>query len=103
MTEKLKTVHPGEVLLEEFLKPMELSQNRLALEIGVPSRRINEIVLGVRRITADTALRMARYFGNSPQFWLGLQMDYDLDVTVDALASRIEREVRVHTPMVKVA
>jgi addiction module HigA family antidote len=103
MTEKLKTVHPGEVLLEEFLKPMELSQNRLALEIGVPPRRINEIVLGVRRITADTALRMARYFGNSPQFWLGLQMDYDLDVTVDALASRIEREVRVHTPMVKVA
>lgn len=103
MTEKLKTVHPGEVLLEEFLKPMELSQNRLALEIGVPPRRINEIVLGVRRITADTALRLARYFGNSPQFWLGLQMDYDLDMTADALASRIEREVRVHAPMLKTA
>jgi len=103
MTEKLKSVHPGEVLLEEFLKPMELSQNRLALEIGVPPRRINEIVLGVRRITADTALRMARYFGNSPQFWLGLQMDYDLDVTADNLASRIEREVRVHAPMLKTA
>jgi len=101
MTEKLKPVHPGEVLLEEFLKPMELSQNRLALEIGVPPRRINEIVLGERRITADTALRLARYFGNSPQFWLGLQMDYDLDVTADALASRIEREVRAHAPMMK--
>jgi len=103
MTEKLKPVHPGEVLLEEFLKPMELSQNRLALGIGVPPRRINEIVLGERRITADTALRLARYFGNSPQFWLGLQMDYDLDVTADTLASRIEREVRAHAPMMKVA
>ena len=66
-------VHPGEVMLEEFLKPMGLSQNRLALDIGVPPRRINEIVLGKRSITADTALRLARYFGNSPQFWLGLQ------------------------------
>jgi len=92
--EKLKPVHPGEVLLEEFLKPMSLSQNRVALDIGVPARRINEIVLGKRRITADTALRLARYFGTSPQFWLGLQMDYDLDVTVDAMADRLEREVR---------
>ncbi len=66
--EKLKPVHPGEVLLEEFLKPMGLSQNRLALDVGVPARRINEIVLGKRRITADTALRLARYFGTSPQF-----------------------------------
>ncbi len=81
--EKRKPVRPGEVLLEEFLKPMELSQNRLALDIGVPARRINEIVLGKRRVTADTALRLARYFGMSPQFWLGLQIDYDLDVTVD--------------------
>lgn len=103
MTEKLKPVHPGEILLEEFLKPMELSQNRLALEIGVPPRRINEIVLGERRITADTALRLARYFANSPQFWLGLQMDYDLDVAADTLKSRIEREVRAHAPRVKVA
>ena len=103
MTEKLKPVHPGEVLLEEFLKPMALSQNCLALEIGVPPRRINEIVLGERRITADTSLRLARYFGNSPQFWLGLQMDYDLDVTADTLASRIDREVRVRAPMVKMA
>lgn len=97
MTEdKLKPIHPGEILLEEFLKPMSLSQNRLALSIGVPARRINEVVLGKRRITADTALRLARYFGNSPQFWLGLQMDYDLDVAEDALSDRIEREVRPH-------
>jgi len=72
-------------LLEEFLKPMGLSQNRLALDIGVPPRRINEIVLGKRSITADTALRLARYFGNSPQFWLGLQRDYDLDIAEDIL------------------
>jgi len=92
--EKLEPIHPGEVLLEEFLNPMGLSQNRVALDIGVPARRINEIVLGKRRVTADTALRLARYFGNSPQFWLGLQMDYDLDVTEDAIAERLEREVR---------
>ena len=82
MTKKLAPVHPGEVLQEEFLKPMGLSQNRLALDIHVPTRRINEIVLGKRRITADTALRLARYFGNSPEFWLGLQTDYDLDIRV---------------------
>lgn len=73
---------------------MGLSQNRLALDIGVPARRINEIVLGKRRITADTALRPARYFGTSPQFWLGLQMDYDLDVAADTMGSRLDREVR---------
>jgi addiction module HigA family antidote len=92
--EKLKPIHPGEILLEEFLNPMELSQNHLALRIGVPARRINEIVLGKRGITADTALRLGRYFGMSPQFWLGLQMDYDLDVTSDRLAERLEQEVR---------
>ena len=95
--DKLKPIHPGEVLLEEFLKPMGLSQNRLALDIRVPARRINEIVHGKRRVTADTALRLARYFDMSPQFWLGLQMDYDLDVTADALANRLEREVHVYT------
>lgn len=94
MDEKLNPVHPGEVLLEEFLKPMGLSQNRLSLEIGVHPRRINEIVLGKRRITADTALRLARYFGTSPQFWMGLQSDYDLDVAADALGNRLEVEVR---------
>ncbi len=75
--------------MEEFLKPMVLSQNRLANDLGVPPRRINEIVLGKRRVTADTALRLARYFGMSPQFWLGLQMDYDLDVATDHLAPRL--------------
>ena len=94
VTKTLPPVHPGEVLLEEFLKPMELSQNRLALEMGVPPRRVNEIVLGKRGISADTALRLARYFGMSPQFWLGLQMDYDLDVAEDELRDRLKKEVR---------
>ena len=98
MTEKkLHPVHPGEVLLEEFLKPMGLSQNRLAVDIGVPPRRINEIVLEKRRITADTALRLARYFGTTPQFWLGLQTDYDLDTANKTLGSRLEREVKIRS------
>lgn len=96
MNSKLAPVHPGEVLLEEFLKPMGLSQNRLALKIGVPARRINEIILGKRRITADTALRLAHYFGTTAKFWLGLQTDYDLDVTADELGERIEREVTAY-------
>jgi len=91
MHEKLAPIHPGEVLQEEFLKPMGLSQNRLGRCIGVPPRRINEIVLGKRRITADTALRLARFFGNSPRFWLNLQSSYDLDVAADALGDRLER------------
>ncbi|MDK1028036.1 MAG: HigA family addiction module antitoxin [Anaerolineae bacterium] len=94
MVEKLSPIHPGEVLLEEFIKPMNLSQNRVAIEIGVDVRRINAIVLGKRSVTADTALRLARFFGNSPQFWLGLQSQYDLDVAADALGERLEREVR---------
>ena len=93
MTEKLAPIHPGEVLLEEFLKPMNLSQNQLALAMRVPARRINEIVHGKRRMPADTALRLARYFGVSPRFWLGLQMDYDLDVAEDEVSERIKREV----------
>ena len=93
MTNKLSPIHPGEVLLEEFIKPMNLSQNRLAIDIGVDARRINEIVLGKRSVTADTALRLARFFGNSPQFWLRLQNQYDLDVTEDHLGKRLEREV----------
>ena len=93
---KMKPVHPGEILLEEFLKPMTLSQNRLALDISVPPRRINEIVLGKRRITADTALRLGRYFGMSAQFWLGLQMDYDLDVEDDRLSKRLDHEVHAY-------
>jgi addiction module HigA family antidote len=94
MIEKLHPVHPGEVLLEEFIKPLKLSQNRLAIEIGVDARRINEITLRTRSITADTALRLARYFGVSPQFWLGLQAEYDLDVAMDILGNRLDREVR---------
>jgi addiction module HigA family antidote len=94
MTDKLFPIHPGEVLLEEFIKPMNLSQNHLAINIGVDARHINEIVLGKRSITADTALRLARFFGNSPQLWMGLQAQYDLDVAEDALGTRLDREVR---------
>ena len=90
----LNPIHPGEVLFEEFLSPMNLSQNRLALALGVPARRINEIVLGKRSISANTALRLARYFGNSAQFWMGLQMDYDLDVARIAVGDEIEKVVR---------
>jgi addiction module HigA family antidote len=96
--EKMTPLHPGEILLEEFLKPLGLSQNRLALDIRVPARRINEIVLGKRRITADTALRLARYFNMSPQFWLGLQIDYDLDLTEDSLGDRLEKEIQQYSP-----
>ena len=94
--EKLQPVHPGEVLMEEFLKPMNLSQNQLALALRVPARRINEIVQHKRSITPDTALRLARYFNMSPQFWLGLQMDYDLNVAEDELGERLSREVAVY-------
>ncbi len=93
---RIPPVHPGEILMEEFLKPMGLSQNRLANDLGVPPRRINEIVQGKRRITADTALRLAHYFDMSPQFWLGLQMDYDLDVEEDRLSARLA-EVKVYS------
>jgi addiction module HigA family antidote len=90
---ELDPIHPGEILLEEFLKPMGLSQNRLARDIGVSPRRINEIVLGKRALTADTALRLARYFKMSAKFWLGLQMDYELDMETDRLGKRLDREV----------
>ena len=91
---KLQNVHPGEILLEEFLKPMEISQNRLARDIGVPSRRINEIVHSKRAVSADTALRLARYFGTSEGFWMGLQTDFDLEEARDRLGDRLDREVR---------
>lgn len=97
MKKKLHPVHPGEVLLEEFLKPMDISQNSLALNVGVPARRINEIVLGKRGVTADTALRLARFFGTSAEFWLGLQAQYDLDVTAEKLGERLEQEVQIYT------
>ena len=95
---KMPLLHPGEILLEEFLKPMGLSQNRLALDIRVPARRINEIVQGKRRITADTALRLAKYFSMSARFWLGLQADYDLDVAEDLLSDRLDKEIQVYNP-----
>ncbi len=91
---KISPIHPGEILLEEFLKPMNLSQNRLALDIRVPARRIKEIVLWKRRITADTALRLARYFNMTAQFLLGLQMDYDLDITEDELSDELKRDIK---------
>ena len=92
---KLPPIHPGEILIEEFLKPMGISQYRLAKDISVPPRRINEIVHGKRSISADTALRLGRFFGISPQFWLNLQTRFDLEVTEDRLAERLEKEVQV--------
>ena len=86
-------VHPGEILLAEFLEPLGLSQYRLAKDISVPARRINEIVHGDRSITADTALRLARYFGTSERFWLNLQARYDLEVEKDRLGRRLDTEV----------
>ncbi len=94
MAEMLPNIHPGEVLLEEFLKPFALSQNRLARELGVPPRRVNEIVLGKRAVTADTALRLARYFGTSDRFWMGLQLDYDLEEARGRLGDRLKKVVR---------
>ncbi|GAA0325578.1 HigA family addiction module antitoxin [Micropruina glycogenica] len=84
-------IHPGEILMEEFLEPLAVSQNRLAVAIGVPPRRINEIVHGKRRITADTALRLARYFGTTDRFWLNLQIRYDLEVEKDHLGNSLDR------------
>jgi antitoxin HigA-1 len=94
---KLDPIHPGEVLLDDFLDPLGLSQYRLAQDISVPPRRINEIVHGNRSISADTALRLGRYFGNSEQFWLNLQSHYDLEVERDRLGDRLEKEVAVRT------
>jgi len=90
---KLKPIHPGEILLEEFLGPLEISQYRLAKDVSVPPRRINEIVHGDRAISADTALRLARYFGTSERFWLNLQTRFDLEREKDRLGDRLEREV----------
>ena len=95
MEKKLKPVHPGKILQEGFLEPLGLSQNKLAPALRVPAQRINEIVLGKRGITADTALRLGRYFGMSAHFWMNLQARYDLDTAQDALGDRIEHEVQV--------
>lgn len=93
---RLAAVHPGEVLAEEFLAPLELTQYRLVKSLSVPARRINEIVHGTRGVSADTALRLARFFGTSDRSWLNLQAAYDLDVERDRLGSRLEREVPVY-------
>jgi len=94
MSRRIEPIHPGEILLEEFLIPMEISQYRLAQDINVPARRINEIVLGKRAITADTALRLSEYFGLSEKFWLNLQMRYNLEVEKDKLKDKLKREVK---------
>lgn len=90
---KIPPIHPGEILMEEFMKPLGISQNQLGHDLGVSPRRINEIVHARRSITADSALRLARYFGNSASFWMGLQMDYDLDTASDVLANTIKHQV----------
>lgn len=96
-TNTIDPIHPGEILLEEFLVPFGLSQYRLAKDISVPRRRINEIVKGLRSITADTALRLSRYFGNTPHFWINLQSRYDLEVERERLGDRLDKEVSVMT------
>jgi antitoxin HigA-1 len=96
MAKKLKPVHPGEILREDFMKPLKLSMNRLALDLHISVTRIAEILAERRGISADTALRLARYFGNAPAFWMNLQTRYDLEVAEDEIAARIERDVHPH-------
>jgi len=96
MTNKLPPIHPGEILLEEFLEPMGISQYRLAKDISVPPRRINEIVLGKRAITADAALRLSLFVGLSERFWINLQSRYDIEVEKDKLENRLEKEVHIY-------
>ncbi len=96
----LEPIHPGEILMEEFLKPMGISQYRLAKDINVPARRINEIVQGKRSITPDTALRLSRYFGFSERFWINLQVRYDLEKEKDRLKTRLDEEVHVYASAV---
>ena len=93
--QKIPPIHPGEILMEEFLKPMGISQYRLAKDISVPARRINEIVHGARTISPDTALRLSRYFGLSERFWINLQARYNLEIEKDRLEDRLDQEVRV--------
>ena len=93
---RLKNIHPGEVLLEEFLAPMEISAYRLSKDIGIPQTRTSQIIKGKRRITADTALRLSRYFGTSAKFWLGLQNDYDLEEEQFAIADELDRIVQTN-------
>jgi len=94
MRKKTAPIHPGEILQEEFMRPLKISQNLLGRELGISPRRVNEIVHGKRRVTADTALRLSAFFGNSASFWLGLQMDYDLDTAIDESGRDIEQQVQ---------
>ena len=96
MAKKLSPVTPGDVLLEEFLRPMEITQNQLAKDIKVPANRISQIIHGKREITADTALRLGKYFGIEPEFWVNLQMRYNMKIAKNKLEKKIEREVKVH-------
>jgi len=96
MAEKLLPITPGDVLLEEFLKPMEISQNRLAKDINVPANRVSQIIHGKREITADTALRLGRYFGIEPEFWLNLQLRYNMKIARNKVGNKIQKEVKVH-------
>ncbi len=98
--DRLHAVHPGEILLEEFIEPMGLNQNKLAMGIHVSPRRINEIILEKRKITADTALRLARFFGTSAEFWLGVQSQYDLDVAAEKLGDHLAKDVKVYSKAV---
>lgn len=97
MVEQLHPIHPGEILLEEFLKPLKISQYRLAKDINVPARRINEIVHGTRAITPDTALRLSKFFGLSERYWLNIQTRFDLDIEKTRLKDRLDQEVRVYS------
>jgi addiction module HigA family antidote len=97
-TKKLKAVHPGEILLEEFLTPFDVTQYRLAMDIHVPPRRINEIVHGLRGISADTALRLEKYFGASAAFWMNLQSRYDLETEKELTGTRIQRDIKALEP-----
>lgn len=96
-TRDFPPIHPGEILLEDFLKPMDLSQYAIAKSIGVPARRINEIAHGKRSITADTALRLGRFFGMEAQFWMNLQSRYDLEVAKEMLSDRLNEEVQIYS------
>ena len=98
--QKQQPIHPGEILMEEFLKPMGISQYKIAKDISVPARRINEIVQGKRSITPDTALRLSRYFGLSERFWINLQARYDLEIEKDKLDDRLNKEVHVYAAAV---
>jgi len=98
MSKKLSPITPGDVLFEEFLRPMEINQNQLAKDINVPANRISQIIHGKREITTDTALRLGKYFGIEPEFWLNLQVRYNMKITINRAGKKIEKEVKVHSP-----